>query len=817
MTGSFRPLAFAITCLFLESPLSGQAAPWDQPVTEMDWSGKLPAPRRIGEPCPPDACRLRDPDTRVAQLILPSLPKRQAAETPEAGKLDGASWITADRIEGETNEATRATGNVELRKAQTTLLADSVTYRPLEDEIVAEGNVRLTQPGTEVSGPYLRLRQSTQRGYFDTASYRIIRTLENMEDAHTPTPGLVVPLPALPSRESVIHGDARRINFEGENQFHIEDGTFSTCKPGEMDWFAKGGDIRLDYDQNAGEARDATVVFKGMPIIHVPYFTFPLNSVRKSGFLSPTFTSSTRTGFDLALPYYWNIAPSYDATITPRVMTKRGLQLGTEFRHLGLHQDSRLQFELMQKDKQFGARRYAYAFRHAQNLGRGLTALVDWNGVSDDEYFTDLSSRVVQTSRRQLPRLFELNYGAEWWNARLLSLRYQTLNPGGKLHVANPYAIAPQLSFNARLPEWGGVEAHLSGQYTRFAHHDLETGDRMVTYPQVTFSFVRPGYYLKSKLGLHSTQYRLSGRTPGLPETLSRNLPILTLDAGLTFERETRLFGAAWLQTLEPRLFYLRVPYRNQDRFPLFDTSLADFNFAQIFSENRFSGNDRVNNANQLTAALTTRLIDPATGAERLRAIIGQRYHFEDPKVGLPGEKLQRDKYSDFLAAFTGEVAPRTYVDVALEYDFNTARTTRFTLGSRYQPTRGKVVSAAYRYNRASVAGLRDTMDQIDIAGQWSLGGRWHAVGRYNYAFDSSRLVEGIAGVEYDAGCWTVRFVAQRLESTAGSPNTSFFFQLELNDFGQIGSNPIQMLRRSVPGYSKINELPSGSFLPEAE
>ncbi|MDR3351873.1 MAG: LPS-assembly protein LptD [Zoogloeaceae bacterium] len=732
----------------------------------------------------------------------------QTAEAP--------SRITADRIEGETDVATRAIGNAQFQKAETSLSADTLTYHPLEDEIVAEGNVRLAQPGVEVNGPYLKLRQSTQRGYFDSARYRILRVLENTGEASTPAPGLSIAFPALPPRESVIYGEAARIHFEGENQYRIEDGTFSTCKPGETDWFTKGSDIRLDYDQNTGEARHATVVFKGTPIAYAPYFTFPLSSQRKSGFLSPTFTSSTRTGFDLALPYYWNIAPNYDATITPRIMTKRGLQLGTEFRYLGAHQDSRLQFELLGKDEQAGTRRYAYGFRHTQNLGRGLSALIDWNGVSDDEYFTDLSSRVVQTSQRQLPRQFELNYNASWWNARLLSLRYQTLNPGGEIVVAHPYFMEPQLSFNARLPEWQGLEAQFFGQYTRFAHPSLETGNRLVVYPQITFSFTRPGFYLKSKLGVHSTQYRLSERAPGLPDSLRRTLPILTLDAGLTFERETRLFGSAWLQTLEPRLFYLHIPYRDQGNFPLFDTSLADFNFAQIFSENRFSGYDRMNNANQLTAALTTRLIDPHTGAERLRAVIGQRYHFADPKVGLPGERLYRDKYSDFLAAFTGQVAPRTYVDMAMEYDFNAARTMRFTLGSRYQPTRGKVISIAYRYNRGSVADFRDTMDQIDVAGQWALGGRWYAVGRYNYAFDSSRLVEGIAGVEYNAGCWTARFVAQRLESTAGSPNTSIFFQLELNDFGQIGSNPIQMLRRSVPGYSKINELPSG-FLPEAE
>jgi LPS-assembly protein len=308
------------------------------------------------------------------------------------------------------------------------------------------------------------------------------------------------------------------------------------------------------------------------------------------------------------------------------------------------------------------------------------------------------------------------------------------------------------------------------------------------------------------------TRYQLRQRAANLPESLHRTLPIFSLDAGMTFERETRLFGNRWTQTLEPRLYYLDIPYEDQNHYPLFDSSLADFNFAQIFSENRFSGYDRVNNARQLTAALTSRLIDPESGGERLRAMVGQRYYFEPLKVGLPGETLYHDKYSDFLAALSGQVAPKTYVDVALEYNLKHNTTERVTLSARYQPDHGKVISAAYRYNRGINWSTRlqnvESTEQIDIAGQWRLSSRWYVVGRYNYALDASRLIEGIAGVEYNAGCWVARLVTQRLETTAGSPNTSLFFQLELNDFGRIGSNPVQMLRRSVPGYTTVNELP---------
>ncbi|MDR3323981.1 MAG: LPS-assembly protein LptD [Zoogloeaceae bacterium] len=830
MTGfSRRPLAALIACLFWGGLSVGNVARAAPPAGAP--SGEAPAGSAAWFSTTPAA---------LPSLTIPATADRQAAPAhelpppPEAGQVPPThnarpkkkrtpqpSFLTADHIEGQTDESTHAQGHVELHKDDALMQADQLIYRPLEDEIEAQGQVRLTQAGAEVSGPYLKLQLASQIGYFDQAQYTISRMVASSGYDHTPTPGLAIPLPALPPRQSTAYGEATRINFEGENQFRIEDGNYSTCKPDQdnrKDWYAQSSEIKLDYDQNAGTASHATVYFKDTPILYAPYLAFPLNNQRKSGLLAPTFSSSTRTGFDLAIPYYWNIAPNYDATITPRAMTKRGMQLGAELRYLDHYTESEFQFEHMMKDKAQGDRRYAYSLTHRQTLGRGFSTYIDWNGVSDDEYFTDLSSRVVKTSQRQLPRQFILNYGREWWSAQLQTLRYQTLNPGKADAVDAPYFLAPRLSFNARTPDWHGLEGQMFGQYTRFTHPSWEEGKRTVLYPQLSFSHIRPGYYIQPKIGLHSTYYQLSQRAAGLPTSLNRSLPIFSLDMGMTFEREAMLAGNRWIQTLEPRLYYLNIPYKNQSRYPVFDTSLADFNFAQIFSENRFSGYDLVNNANQLTAALTTRLIDPASGAERLKAMVGQRYYFTDLKVGLHDrayfndagdEKLQKSRSSDFLAAFTGQVAPKTYVDMALEYDFDARKTARFTFGARYQPAHGQVLSASYRYNKGSVADFRDTMDQIDLAGQWNLSGRWHAVGRYNYALDSSRLVEGIAGLEYNAGCWVGRLVVQRLETTAGDPNTSFFFQLELNDFGQVGSNPIQMLRRSVPGYSKINELPS--------
>ena len=281
----------------------------------------------------------------------------------------------------------------------------------------------------------------------------------------------------------------------------------------------------------------------------------------------------------------------------------------------------------------------------------------------------------------------------------------------------------------------------------------------------------------------------------------------------MIFERDVEWFGKGHIQTLEPRLYYVNIPYRDQSKIPLFDTALSDFNFAQIFSENRYSGYDRINDASQLTLAMTSRLLSGENGSEQFKAMVGQRYYFKPQRVAITGETTRQENFSNLVAAVNGLIAPKTYMDLAWEYNYRDRISDRYAAGVRYQPDLGKVLSASYRYTRDPLTSST-TVDQVDIAGQWPLSPRWYAVGRYNYSLRDSKVLESIAGLEYNAGCWAVRLVGQRLAAISGSPNDTLFFQLELNDFGSIGTNPIGLLRRSIPGYGKINELPeSGSLL----
>ena len=767
---------------------------------------------------------------------------RLAANKPTVGtaalKPDGADsyplFVAADHVSGQAGVLTEAEGRVELRQSGYLVLADRLSYRPLDDEVEASGNVHMARAGVQVEAPYLKMRMSEQIGFADQAAYQLVRDVASK--VYDPTKTVVsvatssgsssgapmmlnvsntygLPTRQPPPRRVLASGDAERIEFEGENQVRLEGASYSTCKPDARDWYLRASDMQLDFDSNEGRASHASLWFQNVPLFYTPTAWFPLNDARRSGFLNPSISQSTRTGIDIALPYYWNIAPNYDASFYPRYMSKRGLQLGSELRHLGETFQGEARGEYLADDIEAGKTRYAYAVREsfAKNAWSGK---LDWNGVSDDHYWTDMSSRLLQTSQSQLTRRAMLNYTpSPWLQTSLQVLRYQTLQTVASDPIERPYFLEPQLNMFAYRPGLLKTDFSMIGQYSRFTHDDRATkdqGDRVVLYPQLTLPIIHPAFQILPKVGVHMSSYALdrSQANAGAETRVNRVLPIVSIDSTMVFERQDSLFGKGYVQTLEPRLYYLNIPYKDQSAIPLFDTALNDFNFAQIFSENRYSGYDRINDANQLTAAVTTRILDDENGVERFKAMIGQRYYFDKQRVAITGETTRQQDFSNLIAAVNGLVAPKTYVEAAWEYNYKTSTSERFAAGVRFQPDYGKVLSASYRYTRDPLT-ASSTVDQIDLAGQWPLAANWYAVGRYNYSLKDSQLLESIAGLEYNAGCWAVRSVFQRLAAVSGSPNDSVFLQLELNDFTRIGSNPLGLLRRSIPGYGKSNELPA--------
>jgi len=716
---------------------------------------------------------------------------------PAAGKpgiSGGPVTISADRMEGYANQETSASGNAELRQGDVSIDADRLLYLYATDEVQASGGVRLARGSDRMNGTGLRLRVHDNIGQFDHADYAFTR----------PSRGGFAPVST--------RGTADVIKLEGKDKYHLENATLTTCKPGNNDWYLQAGELDVDMTRNLGVVRRGKLVFKDTPIFYVPWVDFSLNDERKTGFLPPSIGSSGKSGLEVSTPFYVNLAPNRDLTITPRELSKRGLQLAGQFRYLGRGYDGDARFEELSNDRVANLSRYALTMQHNQKFSSNLTGYLNINKVSDDNYFRDLSSRINVTSQTTLPRDGLLTYTGGWWTATARAQSFQTLQDPAN-PIAPPYDRLPQLTLNATRQYVGGADLALASEFVKFTRGSIPAGvasgvntsevigSRLSFYPSASLPLILPGAYLTPKLGFHETSYSLERNAPGTPDTIQRALPIASVDSGLTFERDTSFNGQKFRQTLEPRVYYLYVPYRDQSKIPLFDTGLADFNYAQIFSENIFNGSDRIADANQLTLAATTRILSPTSGREVLKATIGQRYYFENQQVTLNDNvtPTRNARTSDFLAALSGHISQHWTLDSALQYNPQRNFFDRLGVAARFQPETAKVLNLGYRFTRGS-------LNQVDVSAQWPLGGGWYGVGRYNYSLREDRLVESLGGFEYNAGCWIGRVVLQRFAAATGNFTSAVFVQLELNGFSRIGSNPLETLKRNVPGYGRLNQ-----------
>jgi len=721
---------------------------------------------------------------------------------PPAGRpgMSGAPvTISADRMEGYANQETSASGNAELRQDNVSIHADRLLYLYATDEVQASGDVRLARGGDRMNGTGLRLRVHDNVGQFDHADYEFSR----------PSRGGFAPVRT--------RGTADVIKLEGKDKYHLENATLTTCKPGNNDWYMQAGELDVDMTRNLGVVHKGKLVFKGAPIVYVPWVDFPLNDQRKTGLLPPSIGSSGKSGLEVSTPFYVNLAPNRDLTITPRELSKRGLQLAAQLRYVGLDYDGNASFEHLSNDRVANISRFATTIQHNQRFSSNLTGYLNINKVSDDNYFRDLSSRINVTSQTTLPRDGMLTYNGGWWIATARAQRFQTLqDPANPVIV--PYDRLPQFTLNATRQYVGGVDLGLNSEFVKFNRGSgfagttavastiggVDTSDvvgsRLTMYPSISMPLIAPGGYFTPKLGFHSTNYSLARNPVGIPDTIQRSLPIASMDSGLTFERDTDFIGQRFRQTLEPRLYYLYVPFRDQSKIPLFDTGLADFNYATIFSENLYNGGDRIADANQLTVAATTRLLSPTSGQEAIKATVGQRYYFQNQQVALNDVTPTRtDKTSDFLAALSGHISRYWTLDSALQYNLHRNFFDRLGLGARFQPETAKTLNLGYRFTR-------DSLNQVDVSAQWPLGGGWYGVGRYNYSLRDGRLVESLGGFEYNAGCWIGRIVLHRFATATGSFSSGVFVQLELSGFSRIGSNPLETLKRNIPGYGRLNQ-----------
>lgn len=611
-------------------------------------------------------------------------------------------------------------------------------------------------------------------------------------------------------------GRARAIAMDRPDVIDLENVVYTTCPPGVADWELRSRRISLYTKALRGVGRDTKVRFKGVTLIYLPWISFPLSNARQSGFLFPTIGSSGSNGATLAVPYYWNIAPNRDLTFTPRLLSRRGIELGEEFRMLLPAAHGSLAVNYLPDDRVMHADRSWEKADITAMLPRLWRATLRAENVSDIRYFEDFGDGPQATSTTFLRRDLQLAQRNDVWRLGAQLLQFQTLLPEcpafpGPAAVAclppedRPYAQLPRVTASARWRGSSALESYFDSELVDFQRRDSVRGWRAHLQPGVGLDFVRPAFYLRPRASWDLTAYQLSayqladgsaGNT-----SPSRSLPVITVDTALQLERRSSS-GAARLVTLEPRLFYVYIPVRDQSALPVFDSGVPDPNYVSLFRANRYVGLDRLGDANEITAGITMHMLQASSGRRYLSATLGQTLHFATPQVALPGETVDTRKRSDLIA--TLDLA--AYRDWTLHYDlaWNPAlsQTDKSLVSLQYRPTdshgRGgtRVANLGYRYTRGSIG-------QAEGSVAWPVTRRWDLYGRSVYSFHDRHAIENFAGFQYQGNCWGIRVVARdSVSNRDGKRETGWFLQLELKGLSSVGSGADSFLQGAIQGYS---------------
>jgi LPS-assembly protein len=768
----------------------------------------------------------------AAALLLPAagaqaqgIPATKAAAPASAASAVTARRATdrdipvilqAEQIRGRPDLELVAEGEVELRRGPLTIRTDTLSYDNVEDRARARGKVRIeTATGDRFSGPELNLRLQRFEGYFLEPEYFLARTGAG--------------------------GRAARIDFIDSDRATLAGATYTSCTVdggGTPAWLLSTDRVRLDFEANEGIAEGGVLRFLGVPILAAPILSFPLTDARKSGWLPPSINIDNKSGLEVQVPYYWNIAPQRDATLTPVVFSRRGLGLDSEFRYLEARHRGDIQTRWLPNDSVYGDGRYSLEWRQQ---GRGVSVgafdRLRWGHAgqraSDDNYWKDFPHVLSSLTPRLLPFAAHVerdgSLGGLQTTLYARAQHWQVLQDADPLAlIIAPYHRLPQLGWRGvgQLPSWNGVlSADFETELNRFSLIGNDGGTLRVegwrahALGSLSQTWRTPGAWLTPRLALNLASYRTD--TPMLDgrRKASRAIPTFSVDTGLIFERDTAWFGRALRQTLEPRILYVNTPLRDQASLPLFDTAPKDFNTVSVFSDNAFSGVDRVSDGHQVTAGVTTRMLDPRSGAEALRLGLAQRYLLRDQQITPDGIPLTQ-RFSDVLLVGTAHLSTRWSLDAALQYSPELDRTTRSVLSARYSPGPFRTVAASYRL-------LRGANEQLDLGWQWPLygnqaagtsappskggsgtacSGTLYGVGRVNYSLKDSRITDSLAGFEYDAGCWIGRVVAERVSTGRSEATTRLLLQLELVGLSRLGSNPLQVLKDNIPGYTLLRE-----------
>jgi LPS-assembly protein len=746
----------------------------------------------------------------------------------ERQRTDGAIFVGGEQITARPDMDLVIEGQATVRRPGLSIKAERIEYDQSRDIVNATGHVRVSRDGSMFEGPRVTLQVDSFQGTFEQPTFELYRVGG--------------------------HGDASRVEFIDDKRNTIHQARYTTCRrtPGPEwlpEWFVKATQMTIDEEESTVHAEGVQLRFHDVPVMSASSVSFALTDERKSGWLPPLIGVDSVNGLTMSAPYYLDIAPNRDATITPYLMSKRGASVDSEFRYLEQDYKGQARLNLMPSDSLRQQSRWGLSTQHAGSLDTGLDAVgrvgvgLTLNRVSDDNYWRDFPRSGLALTQRLLPSTGVLSWGRGDFSMTAQVQRWQTLQVDTGA-ITPPYDRAPQITM--RYGQWNaeGLDWSIVGDTTRFEANyaripgvstatlaSLRNGERSYVQTQVSRPWIKPWGFVTPKLQLHATRYQLDNPLPTSGESsLNRVLPTVSVDSGLIFERETNWFGKDILQTLEPRAFYARTPYRDQSLFPIYDSGAADFNLSTIYSENPYVGQDRLVDNNSLTLGVTSRLFDSTSGAEMLKLGVAQRIRFDTQHVVLdPSNPLNPSPtpvsagLSDLLLGAGVRWNERWTFDSAVQVNTQTDSVVRTTLQSRYNPTPYRVFNTAYRLNKG-------VSEQVDIGWQWPIndlwgGGdreaesawsrtrgqglgpdRWYSVGRMNFSLTEKRLVDTIIGFEYDAGCWLGRVVFERLQSTLSTSNTRLFFQMEFVGLARVGSSPLQSLRTNITNYQFLRD-----------
>ena len=703
-----------------------------------------------------------------------TLDVRLSDDAPRAVPLDdpNAIQLEAGRMEAQLGEHPTASlsGGIVLRRGDKLAGADSARYDPQTLSLYLSGDVRYEDPGTQIRSDSAEFEYDSGRIGFTGAEFW------------------------MGSNNS--RGAADQLQISQDGLLQLDNVSYTTCPPGSNDWLLQASDIDLDSRSGTGTARGVKLRFQGIPILYAPYLSFPISDARKSGMLTPEIGSTSRSGNELVVPLYWNIAPNYDATFTPRVLTDRGVQLQTQFRYLTETHNGVVDAEYLNDDSITGESRSYVGVDHTSLFRNRWRGAVEFREVSDNQYFEDLGGSLSASTITHLNRALRFDYHTDKLSLFGQLQDYQTIDDA-IVAEDEPYRRLPQLLARGRWPGlWLGSTINLDGEVVKFDRNVGVTGWRFNVAPELALPLERPGLFFTPAIAIDYTSYDLSNTEPGQRNNPERVLPIASVDAGMVLERLINNSSRKRIQTLEPRLLYVHVPFEDQSDLPVFDTITPDLNLVQLFRKNRFLGVDRIADTDQLSVGISSRVLDVATGEELMSGTIGQIRYFNTSNVSLPSAPEFTDESSDYIAELRFQLLRNVNFDLGHQWGTRDRGTTQSQARLQYRPARNRIINLAYRFRR-------DSLEQGDLSWSWPLSRKWNFVGRYNYSFRDEKALEEFYGLEYESCCWGLRLVTRRYISTrGGTRDTTYGLQLVLKGMGSVGTAADKLLERGILGYS---------------